>query len=325
MDDLVNKLAIIQREIQGSGVTLKLENGYLQVARPGADAGTRLTVVHLYRPSSHDVEAAAAPDNILVLNSATERAAKAAEPYNHVLIPGGYRITAPGVALIHPATSKAESSRQVRLTGRTGIVAETLLLGGNRPWSVRELASASQVSPGLAHRVVARLERTELLSARSSGPEKSRVITNPAALAELWAQEERLPERPLRGFLYGASNEAIARKLMETFPGSAIGGIMAANAYRPVLTRVNPPIRLWAPQSVDLGLLPVTGFELTSEGANVEYLQAKDDPWRVNMEIQDLPKVSPWRAWVEIANAGGRTKELADELLSDLTGRQTWK
>ncbi len=325
MDDLVNNLATMQREIQGSGVTLKLENGYLQVTMPGAGAVTRLNIVHLYRPSSHDVEAAAASDNVLVLTSATEKAAKAAEPHNHILIPGGFRIIAPGVALIHPSISKSEPSRQVRLSGRTGVVAETLLLGGNRTWSVRELASTSQVSPGLAHRVVARLEAAGLLTARGSGHKKSRVITNPTALAELWAQEERLPVRPLRGFLYGASNEVTARKLIDACPGTAIGGILAANTYRPVLTRVNPPIRIWAPQFADFGLLTSVGFELTGEGANVEILQAKDDPWRVNMETQDLPMVSPWRAWVEVANASGRTKELADELLNDLKGRQTWK
>ncbi len=64
-----------------------------------------------------------------------------------------------------------------------------------------------------------------------------------------------------------------------------------------------------------------SSLKVTGEGANVEIQQARDDPWHVNMETQGSPRVSPWRAWVEVATASKRAKELPDEQLRDLIGK----
>lgn len=211
-----------------------------------------------------------------------------------------------------------EESRQVRLRGRTGVLAESLLLGGRREWSVRTLAADAGVTPALAHRAVTRLEREGLLTRHGTGPGTTRILSHPRALAELWSQEEQIPAPSLTGFLYGSSLEALARKVLEICPGGAIGGALAANLYRPVLTRVAPPLRIWAPRDFVPETLETIGFQPTVDGANIEFLQAKDDPWRVHVNRNDLPKISKWRAWIEITNMKGRTQELAEALLSDL-------
>jgi hypothetical protein len=143
-------------------------------------------------------------------------------------------------------------------------------------------------------------------------------LHNPRALAELWSQEEKIPKPILSGFLYSTSTEALARKVLDVCPGSAVGGTLAANLYTPVLTRVAPPIRIWVPDDFAPEPLMSIGFQQTDSGVNVEFVQAKDDPWRVHMSSDDLPRVSKWRAWLEVSHAEGRTQELADALLSDL-------
>ena len=153
MAEIVNILTRINRDIQDAGVTLRLEDDHIRITQP---AGVScLQIVNLYRPSSEDVRREASPEVILVLAAATRSAVQAAAQHNYIQLTGtGYRIVAPGIALIQePTSNQAELHRQVRLMGRTGVVAETLLLGGRREWSIRDLASDAGVAPALAHRV----------------------------------------------------------------------------------------------------------------------------------------------------------------------------
>ena len=318
MANLVNTLARLQREIEGAGIAFQLGEDQVRLAGPASS--TCLRIVSLCRPSSRDIEREAAPDVLLVLTAPSQKAVRAAEKTNHVVIPGdSYRIVAPGVALIRETHEPiVEVSRQVRLMGRTGVLAESLLLGGGREWSIRELAADAGVTPALAHRAVTRLEREALLARHGEGPRTRRVVTNPRALAELWSQEEKIPAPFLRGFLYDSSMEDLARKVLGVCPEGAVGGALAANLYRPVLTRIAPPVRLWVPDDFAPAALEAIGFQSTASGANIEFVQSKENPWRVHRNSDGLPRISKWRAWLEVANAEGRTQELAEALLSDL-------
>jgi hypothetical protein len=318
MADLVNILTQLQEEIADSGVTLRLEEDRICIAGPTGSSCLR--IVRLYRPSSADIEREAASDVLFVLTAPTQAAIRSVLPYNHILLPeGGCRIVAPGIALIHDSpTTPVEETRQVRLMGRTGILAESMLLGGRTEWSVHGLAADAHVSPALAHRVLARLEKEEIVLHQGEGPRTTRILLDSSALATLWSQEEKTPRPFLRGFLYSASTEALTQKILDACPGSAIGGVLAANLYHPVLTRVNPPIRIWVPGDFSPAALAGVGFQQTDSGANVEFVQAKEDPWQVHINSQGLRRVSQWRAWVEIAHATGRTQELAEALLAGM-------
>ena len=79
----------------------------------------------------------------------------------------------------------------VRLTGRAGVAAQALLRAPQRPWKVNDLAEEAAISTTLAHRVLARLERENLVAAEGAGPHRIRHLTNPTALLDLWAEEMR--------------------------------------------------------------------------------------------------------------------------------------
>jgi DNA-binding transcriptional regulator YhcF (GntR family) len=322
MDEFVNTLNYIEKDACGSGVSFRYDESgnRLYIATPVGES-ISLKLTQLYRPSSSDVTQNAAPNSLLVITAASEKAAKAASQHNHILVPGGgYRIIAPGVALIHDSAPRREvtESRQVRLMGRTGVLAESLLQGGRRTWSVRQLAAASHVSPGLAQRVINRLEQENLLTSSGFGPEKTRTVLNPRALAELWSQEEKAPKPVLRGFLYGASNEVVAQRIIDLYPGSAVGDAVAANLYTPMLTRTMPPVRIWIDGNLDRNALDDQGFQETDEGANIELVRLSNAPWQVHMNADGLPRVSKWRAWIEVSRAKGRVQELADALMIKL-------
>ena len=320
VNNLSDALAMICREVRGSHITLEVQDDFLRVNSP---SGSFLfQIVKLNRPSSADIERSAAPDRILVLTGATQKAVHAARQYNHLLIPqGGYRLIAPGVALFQerPLGEQRGESRRVKFSGRSGVVIESLLLSGTKPWSVQELARDAQVSPALAHRVLNRLEEEGLVDSHGRGHRKLRFVTNTRSLAETWSEEEGTPTVVAHGFLYASSLEALARRVFEWYPAGAVGGLFAANRYKPVLTRVNPPLQIWvgsdfAPDS----FAEATGFERTDSGVNVEFVRTKESSWLVHLRKGDLPMVSPWRAWREIAKAKGRTEELATELITDL-------
>lgn len=189
------------------------------------------------------------------------KAAEAAAPFNHIVLPDGpFRIVVPGMALVRetPAAGHALESpvKVARLRGKTGRVAESLLLQGRHEWTLDIVAGAALISHGLAHRVLARLEEEGWVESRDKGPGKTRMVVNPAALAEAWGQEEKEPPVALRGYLYGATPEDVAAKALKICPDGAIGGTLAANIHAPTLTRVPFPIWFWAPQGVLAGALP---------------------------------------------------------------------
>ena len=320
MDDFVNRIAQLQRQAAPAGIIVQAdeENGSLRFQ--SSLGSTCLRLVRLYRPSSSAIEQAHADDVLLVLTAPSRKALQAGANSNYLVLPNGAtRIVTDGIVLMldAPVSTKKES-HQVRLMGRTGIVAETLLLHGARRWSVRELAHQSQVSPALAHRVLTRLEQEGLLLTEGSGPDKVRAVRDLRTLAELWSHEEKTPQTVLRGFLYGSSSEAIAQQILAAYPDGAIGTTLAANLYKPTLTRVPLPFRIWVKSDFDPTPLFALGLEKTDEGANIEFVISKDDPWCVHRNEDGLPKVSKARAWLEISEMGGRTQELANALLADL-------
>ena len=79
------------------------------------------------------------------------------------------------------------------MAGKAGLVVQALLLNRDRSWSVAEMATEAGVSSGLAHRVLARLEDADVVAAAGIGPRKVRRITEPAALLDLWVDEEKEP------------------------------------------------------------------------------------------------------------------------------------
>ena len=321
MDALVKMLRSIERDCVLSGVHFEVRGETVEVI--GAPHPTTLSIVRLYRPSSTDILQAAAPGKLLAITHASSKAAAAAAATNHVILPaGGYRVVAPGIAIFKPSPpSSPTGPRRAKLAGRSGVIAETLLLEPNQRWSITGLARRARVSIGLAHRALVRLEREGIVGASGAGPDKVRFLLHPTALAELWSQEEVPPPPVWRGYVYAPSSENIAHRVLDECPQAAVAGVLAANSYEPFLTQVPAPVQVWVPQDFDIQTLGQAGFQETGEGANVELLCGKDgDPWQVHAAGADLRKVSPWRAWVEISHARGRAKELADRLALRLRG-----
>lgn len=320
MRDVEAKLTEILHPIRESGIQLQLQGEDVVVTTGGQS--TRLRLTRLLRPSSLQVKYAAAPLTLLVLVNPSAKAAAAGSTTNHIVLPeGSYRLVVPGVALMREVPPAAPTQeRRTRFQGRTGQVAETLLLAGKRAWSVHQLAEAASVSPALAHRVLARLDVEGWIAAHGCGPDKTRTLINPIALAEAWAQEEARPHVVLRGYLYGSTPQALMQKALDICPEGAVGGMLAAGTYAATATRLPYPLQFWVPEGFNMAKFGERGLEETRDGANLELVQNKGDHWRHHRRVEELAMVSPWRAWRESSAATGRARETSDALLHRLQG-----
>ena len=215
---------------------------------------------------------------------------------------------------------------KARLAGKAGLIAQALLLDRDRAWRVADIAAEAGVSAGLAHRVLARLEDATILAADGSGPRKVRRITNPEALLDLWAEEER--ERGARrtaAFVLARPGARTAALLSERLAGAgimhAITGIAAAAILAPALTSVPITyVRVTAAVPVSEALNALDARQ-TDEGANLVIVQGADDTeLRFRREIEGIWLAADTRIYLDSLRDPRRGKEQAQLFRESVLG-----
>ena len=84
---------------------------------------------------------------------------------------GNVHLALPGLIMkITGAKRRPLRAASARLSGKSGVVAEAMLLDVGESWSVADLAGRCRVSPGLVHRVMLRLDHERVVTASGAGP-----------------------------------------------------------------------------------------------------------------------------------------------------------
>jgi len=215
---------------------------------------------------------------------------------------------------------------RARLAGKAGLVAQALLLDRDRSWRIADIAAKAGVSTGMAHRVLARLESAGIMAAEGRGPRKVRRVTNPAALLDLWADEER--ERGARrtaAFVLTRPGTRTAALLSERLGGAgithAITGIAAGAILAPVFTSVPvTQVRVTAaiPASEALKALEARQAE---EGSNLVIVQGADDAeLRFRREVDGIWLAADTRIYLDSLRDPRRGKEQAQVFRESVLG-----
>jgi hypothetical protein len=228
------------------------------------------------------------------------------------------------------AERQASGSGQAKLRGRSGLVVESVLsFFQHERLLVKTLVSRAKVSPGTVSRVLARLSRLNLLEVFETGPNRYWQVKDAGALLDLWAGEEKPPERVTNLYVWSRSSHELLEKLsdLNRLKGEwALGGVAAANIYAPTLTtEVNPAIWLDARMPAQ-EVAAIVGGEIVEKGSNLQVWQSADNVpllhasdsahanWPMPKTTPNLRIVTAPRAYIETINSAGRAPETARNL-----------
>jgi hypothetical protein len=264
---------------------------------------------------------------LLIAGETTTEAREILQQHGIAVIDGlGHaHIELPGLLFHMEGHRSRRQTWPTRLTGKAGVAAQALLVHPKRRWQVQELAEEAGVSLGLAHRVLARLADEGVITAEGSGRNRVRYVTNPAALLDLWAEENsHLPTRTLAYLLAQSPQQLITglgRNLDCGGIDYALTGAAAATLVAPFITAV-PVAEVWvtataAPEQ----LCEATGAEPVTDGQNVVFLQARDDtPLAFREQIGGLWVASRFRLYADLRQTPRRGREQADHLRQEVIG-----
>lgn len=267
---------------------------------------------------------------VLVANETTTEARSILQENRISLIDGlgNAHVELPGV-LIHLARATVPLRRAgettPRLSGRAGVIAQALLLHRDLPWQVQALAKTARASVGLAHRVLARLEREGVVAVEGAGPRRRRRVTNPTALLDLWAEEQ--VRRPLRtlGYVLGQTPRQVTARVGERLGKAgidyALTGAAAAALVAPFVTAV-PVTDVWvAAAAAPDALLRATQADAVADGHNVVFMQGDDDtPLQFREKRENLWLADRLRLYADLLADPRRGREQARHLRQEVIG-----
>lgn len=231
-----------------------------------------------------------------------------------------------GTQLTGGITPSNKKGPAAMLRDRSGLIAEALLTHWiHSPVRLGALASETQVSRGLASRLLSRLTDLGILLTHGRGPKKHWTLIDPSALLDQWSVEERPQAEEVTGLSLWARSEAallpkIAR-LADRGITYALGGVAAANTYAPSLT-VLPVPEVWVPAHLSPAeIADALDSKIVASGMNIRLWQTRGDP--AFKLARDLPTeatstslrvVSRFRAFVEASHSPGRGQDVASQL-----------
>lgn len=239
---------------------------------------------------------------------------------------GNLRLELPGLVMRITGTSQASRpSVPIRLSGKSSLVVQAMLLDVERSWQIPDLVQRCDVSVGLVHRVLRRLEEEGVIAAQGAGPNKTRRLTNPTALLDVWAEEHR--DRPARrpAFMLARTPDLLIDDLCSGLEAAAVDYALTGSA---AATRVAPYIsnvlvaEVWLASTTDVGevcsrleAMPV------DSGPNVMFLQERNDaPLTFRTRIDEVWTTNIFRLYVDLLRDPQRGHEQAEHLRRETIG-----
>jgi hypothetical protein len=271
---------------------------------------------------------------LLVAQTTTEEARRILQEHGVAVIDGlgNMSVELPGLFLRAEArrdtqrTQHAADQPPTKLAGKAGVAAQALLREPQRKWQVHELAVAAGVSMGLAHRVLARLEREQLLEVEGAGPKRTRRVGNPSALLDLWAEEMRdRGVKELRAYRLARDPRAQAKTLSRALATAnidhAVTGPAGAARLAPFVTAI-PVTDIWVADTVASNdVADAARAEAVHDGHNIVLRQATgDEPLVFRNKVDDVWTANPFRLFYDLRRDPRRGREQADRLREEVIG-----
>ena len=201
-------------------------------------------------------------------------------------------------------------------------VLHALLLGWDSWRTGVDLAKVSGASPNTVSVLLRELEKRGMVQSEGSGRNVRRQLVQPEALLDAWANHwAEGKRRKTRWFAFAQNPANLALRLVSRLLQDhdddewALTGQYAANCFTPLLTAVNGfdiilPVGMAEAFAEDLEL------KRADKGFNVTLHECENFALQHRIQLPDRHGwfASPVIQYLELANEGGRSKELANEL-----------
>lgn len=280
----------------------------------------------------HYAEAHPERRHLLIAEETTEETRRILEDHGIGIIDGlgNAHLELPGL-LLHVEGYRRGKRRTetttppTRLKGKAGVVAQALLLHPERRWQVKDVVEEAAVSAGLAHRVLARLEHEGVVAAQGTGPNRTRTLSDPGALFDLWAEENMEQRTSTTAYVLAQTPRLVATKVGNNLEREgidyAVTGAAAATLVAPFVTAV-PVVEVWVTVTVGAHeLAQATQAELVTDGHNVVFLQARHDgPLAFREKRDGLWLANHFRIYTDLRRDPRRGREQADNLRREMIG-----
>jgi len=227
------------------------------------------------------------------------------------------RITGAKRAKLYPPTT--------RLSGKSGLVAQAMLLDIDRSWHVSDLSRRCSVSTGLVSRILHRLEKEGVVRTCGAGPNKIRRLSNPSALLDLWAEEQHDPPFRRPAFALAQTTDHLITSLCAGLDRAdveyALTGAAAAARVAPFITNI-PLTEVWLASTSDTReVVSKLGGRLLETGPNIMFLQERNDgPLTFRAREGGVWMVNPFRLYVDLRRDPRRGREQSDHLRREKIG-----
>jgi hypothetical protein len=242
---------------------------------------------------------------------------------------GSLFLVADGIFIL---IDKPRSKRQGRslnnlFAGKRAQALHAIWILGRDWFGVHQVAERALVSPATASETLIALERNEWVAARGSGPSKERRLINPTGLLDAWsAYQAGAKSRPIRHFYVRSTPPSALQRRLDTVCAAhgvlyEITGLMAGQIHAPHLSSVSQLTCRLSNDGLAGKVLEALDAKPVREGWNLGVIEARSrDELMFHERIDDLWVADPLQTYLDLLQAGGRAKELAQHLRAEKLG-----
>lgn len=232
---------------------------------------------------------------------------------NAVIVAPGLHIRVEG----QPNRFKRRGRPRSAFAPKSSRIARWLLMHPESALTQRELAEATGVDEGFTSRIVATLERDDLVGRDEAGRV---VVRDPDVLLEAWRADYDFEHDIVRGHIPARSGDELLRELCTALEAAAVEHAATGLAGAWVLTHfagfrlVTVFVRAMPPNEV-LGRL---GFREEPRGANVWLVVPRDDGVFQGAETRDGVRcVHPVQVYLDLKGHPERAAEAAEKVRAE--------
>jgi hypothetical protein len=231
------------------------------------------------------------------------------------------------ILIDRPATKEARKIDRPLFSGNRSAVIHALLLSPERWFSAHELAKLAWVSPSTVSVTLAELEKRDLVAVQGKGPNKTRRLSEPAALLDEWGRQTELLLKPeiRRYYVPRSKPEELMKAINDVCKRLSTAYVIthewAAQLYSPFLSSISQvKCRIFpnAPLSLIASELNAREVEEGSNWGLIESESMRD--MLFEEEIPGLRVESPILAYLDLLGREGRSKEMAEHLRRERIG-----